>query len=95
MFTAFSNTDKFAWVGSYSAYLTPEVMDLYFSQGQANKVDIWMGVGTSDFLYQDVLKNQEYFDNKQIKYTKLFTEGGHTWMNARHYLSETLRRYFK
>ncbi|MBR4590089.1 MAG: acetyl xylan esterase [Bacteroidaceae bacterium] len=95
LFTAFSNTDKFAWVGSYSAYLTPEVMDLYFSQGQANKVDIWMGVGTSDFLYQDVLKNQEYFDNKQIKYTKLFTEGGHTWMNARHYLSETLRRYFK
>lgn len=95
LFTALSNTDKFAWVGSYSAFLTPEMMETFFNKGQADKLDIWMGVGTSDFLYKDVVDCQNYFDKKQIKYTKLFTEGGHTWMNARHYLGETLPRYFK
>ena len=31
LFVGFSNIDKFAWIGSYSAYLTPEVVDKYFS----------------------------------------------------------------
>ena len=26
--------------------------------------------------------------------TELITEGGHTWMNARHYLIETAQRFF-
>ena len=95
LFTALSNTDKFAWLGSYSAYLIPEMMDKYFSEGQANKLDIWMGVGREDFLYQNVLTHQEYWDKQGVKYSKLYTDGGHTWMNARHYLIETMKRYFK
>ena len=95
LFSAFSNSDKFAWVGSYSAYLIPEMMDKYFGNGEAGKLDIWTGVGTSDFLYNNVLQFQAYLDQKGIKYTKLYTEGGHTWMNARHYLYATLKRFFK
>lgn len=95
LFSAFSNSDKFAWVGSYSAYLIPEMIDKYFGNGEAGKLDIWTGVGTSDFLYNNVLQFQAYLDQKGIKYTKLYTEGGHTWMNARHYLYATLKRFFK
>jgi enterochelin esterase family protein len=56
---------------------------------------MWFGVGTSDFLYQNVLDHQAYFDQKGISYEKMFTEGGHTWMNARTYLAETLQKFFK
>jgi len=98
IFTAYSNLDKFAWLASYSAYLTPEMMDVCFPNLTTDIKQLklmWFGVGTSDFLYQNVLDHQAYFDNKGISYEKTFTEGGHTWMNARTYLSETLQRFFK
>ncbi|MCR4859358.1 MAG: acetyl xylan esterase [Bacteroidales bacterium] len=98
LFTAYSHPEDFAWLGSYSAYLTPEVMDAYFPQIGRIVPQLrlmWFGVGTSDFLYPDVLRHQAYFDARGISYEKMFTEGGHTWMNARTYLAETLRRFFK
>ena len=98
LYSVYSNFDKFAWLASYSAYLTPEVMDTYFPDLQSKMSQLklmWFGVGTSDFLYQNVLDHQNYFDEKGIKYEKMFTEGGHTWMNARTYLAETLRKFFK
>lgn len=100
LFTALSNLDKFAYLCSYSAYLTPEMMDKYFSGLTAERLNselklFWYGVGTSDFLYNNVIENQEYLDAKGVKYEKLYTEGGHTWMNARTYLSTTLQKLFK
>ena len=100
LFTALSNLDKFAYLCSYSAYLTPEMMDAYFSDLTPNLINMrlrlyWYGVGTSDFLYQGVIDNQNYLDSKGIAYEKMFTEGGHTWMNARTYLAETAQKLFK
>lgn len=102
LFTAFSNPDKFAYVCSYSAYLTPEAMDKYFPNFSSAAVQvnaqwklIWFGVGSADFLSKNVLDHQNYFDAKGIKYQKMGTEGGHTWMNARTYLSTTLPLLFK
>jgi enterochelin esterase family protein len=98
IFAVYSNFDKFSWLASYSAYLTPEVMDIYFPdlQNDIKSLDLmWFGVGTSDFLYQNVLDHQNYFDQKGISYEKMFTDGGHTWMNARTYLAETLQKFFK
>ncbi|MFA7252006.1 MAG: sialate O-acetylesterase [Bacteroidales bacterium] len=101
LFTAFSHVDEFAWVCSYSAYLTPEVMDIYFPSfnTSADQVNaqwklLWFGVGEDDFLYRDVLKNREYFDARGIAYRWLNTKGGHTWMNARTYLATTLQLLF-
>ena len=98
LYTVYSNFDKFGWLASYSAYLTPEVMDIYFPalKTQVPQLKLmWFGVGTSDFLYQNVLDHIAYFDEKGIPYEKMFTEGGHTWMNARTYLAETLQKFFK
>ena len=98
LFSVYSNFDKFSYLASYSAYLTPQVMDIYFPnlQNDIKQLDLmWFGVGTSDFLYQNVLDHQAYFDQKGIQYEKMFTEGGHTWMNARTYLAETLQKFFK
>lgn len=102
LFTGFNNLDKFAWIGSYSAYLTPEVFDKHFAsaaadpQGKNKKLKLlWLGVGKADFLYQQAVTFDDYLKTKKIEHQSLVTEGGHTWMNARHYLAETLQLYFK
>ncbi len=98
LYTVYSNFDKFGWLASYSAYLTPEVMDLHFPELKAQIPQLklmWLGVGSSDFLYGNVLDHIAYFDEKGIQYEKMITEGGHTWMNARTYLAETLQKFFK
>ncbi len=100
LFTVLSNLDSFSYLCSYSAYLTPEVMDIYFGDLDGPTLRdrlhlLWYGVGKADFLYQEVLRNQEYLDGKGVAYEKLFTEGGHTWMNARTYLVETLQKLFR
>ncbi len=102
LFTGFTNFDKFAWIGSYSAYLTPEVFDTHFAQLTAKPDEtnarlklLWLGVGKEDFLYETAVKFDEYLKEKKLVHQSLITEGGHTWMNARHYLAETLQLYFK
>ena len=102
LFSALSHPELFAWLASYSAYLTPEMMDTCFPQygenpsllnGQFKLV--WYGVGSDDFLYQQVVENRNYLDAKGIRHEDLTTGGGHTWMNARTYLTETLQKFFK
>lgn len=102
LFAGFNNLDKFAWIGSYSAYLTPEVCDKYFGKLSADPDAtnrqlklLWLGVGTDDFLYKQAVTFDEYLKEKHIQHKSLITGGGHTWMNARHYLAETLQLYFK
>lgn len=102
LFTGFANLDKFAWVGSYSAYLIPEVCAKYFPDvtGKPDETNarlrlLWLGVGKSDFLYQNAISFNRYLTEKKIKHEELITEGGHTWMNARHYLAETAQRFFQ
>jgi enterochelin esterase family protein len=102
LFTGFNNLDKFAWIGSYSAYLTPEVFDKYFGSAAADPKGtnkklklLWLGVGKADFLYKQAVEFDDYLKGKEIAHQSLVTEGGHTWMNARHYLAETLQLYFK
>ena len=102
LFTALSHPEKFAWLASYSAYLTPEMMDNCFPQYGENPSLIndqfklvWYGVGSDDFLYKQVVENREYLEKKGIKHEDMNTDGGHTWMNARAYLNETLQKFFK
>lgn len=102
LFTGFNNLDRFAWIGSYSAYLNPEVFEKYFatSAAQPNSTNqklklLWLGVGKTDFLYTQAVEFDDYLNRKGIHHQSLITEGGHTWMNARHYLAETAQRFFK
>jgi enterochelin esterase-like enzyme len=102
LFSALSHPELFAWLASYSAYLTPEMMDACFPQyGEDPSLVndrfklVWYGVGSEDFLYQDVVRNREYLDAKGIKHEDMNTGGGHTWMNARAYLNATLQKFFK
>lgn len=102
LFTGFAHFDDFAWIGSYSAYLTPEAFDEHFGALAADPEAtnerlglLWLGVGDEDFLYEPAVEFMEYVDETGIAHETVVTGGGHTWMNARHYLAETLRRFFK
>jgi enterochelin esterase family protein len=102
LFAGFTNIDKFAWIASYSAYLTPEVFEKYFSSVSANPAAtnkqlklLWLGVGNEDFLYKPAVTFMDLLKEKKIDQKNLITTGGHTWMNARLFLAETLQLYFR
>ncbi len=102
LFTAMLNFDRFAWIGSYSAYLTPEVIESRLGSfieqpDQTNKKLhlLWLGVGREDFLFEPAQKFDAFLTEKKIVHQSLTTDGGHTWMNARHYLTETLQLFFQ
>lgn len=98
MFTALKHIDQFAWLGSYSAYLTPEVMNKHFPDLKKDTDRLkmlWFCVGTDDFLYKDVVRNMEYFDEAGIRYQADIRPGAHTWMHARYCLAETAKKVFK
>ncbi len=102
LYTAMRHRDLFAWIGSYSAYLTPEVVQSHLadfiknpSTTNAEVKLLWLGVGKTDFLFEPAQKFDAFLTEKGIAHQSLITEGGHTWMNARHYLAETLQLYFQ
>jgi len=53
------------------------------------------GVGNADFLYKQAREFRDYPKGERTEHQSLVTDGGHTWMNSRHHLTETLQLYFK
>lgn len=100
--TAFNNVDKFAYVCSYASYISPAEMDKSFTHITANpdKTNkdfklIFSGIGTEDFLYKGTTEWESYLKDKKINFKSYVTDGGHTWMNVKKYLNETLPVLFK
>ena len=52
-------------------------------------------MGTEDFLYESVKQNIAMFQEKKVKVETLIVPGGHTWMNCRLFLANTLQQLFK
>ena len=56
---------------------------------------LWLGVGNEDFLYERAVAFRDLLAQRRIRHRWLQTGGGHTWMNARTYLAETLQLFFR
>lgn len=100
--TAFWNFDKFSWICAYSANLPSNEMESTYASIVSNPEKtnkelklLWVGVGTEDFLYNDVSTFMNYLNSKKINYKSFVTGGGHTWMNVKTYLTETSQLLFK
>lgn len=100
--TSFNNMDTFAWICCYSAYLSPQEMELNFKHvyedpSRTNKQLklLWVSVGTDDFLYKGTVEFMDFLKAKNVNYKSLITGGGHTWMNTKVYLAETAKLLFK
>ncbi|MPR35995.1 alpha/beta hydrolase-fold protein [Salmonirosea aquatica] len=99
---AFGNMDKFAWVCSYSSYLSPAEMDKSFGQigsqpDQTNKQLklLWVSVGKDDFLYNGTTEFMEYLKAKKVDFKPYISEGGHTWMNVKDYVAKSAPILFR
>jgi enterochelin esterase-like enzyme len=100
--TAFSNTDKFSWICCYSAYLSPQEMDSRYKNLVENPAKtnkdlklLWVSVGSEDFLYKSTVEFIDYLKAKNINHKSLITSGGHTWMNVKDYMAQTVPLLFK
>ena len=99
---AFNNVEKFAYVCSYASYISPAEMDKNFTNITTNpdKTNkefklLFSGIGTEDFLYKGTVEWENYLKDKKINFKSYVTDGGHTWMNVKKYLNETLPVLFK
>src|SRR5688572_4140472 len=100
--TAFGNMDKFSWICCYSAYLsTPEMensfKNVYADPESTNKALklLWVSVGKEDFLYKQTVEFIDFLKSKNIEHKTLITPGGHTWMNVRNYVAQTVQLLFQ
>jgi enterochelin esterase family protein len=97
-----TNTDKFAYVCSYAPYTATEEFKNNFTNWTPDAAAINkqlklfnISVATEDFLYESVKQNIAMFKEKNLKLDTLIVPGGHTWMNCKLYLANTLQQLFK
>jgi enterochelin esterase-like enzyme len=102
LWAGLSNIDKFACICSFSAYLTKEDFESNFSSFYANPEEtnrkmklFWLSVGNEDFLFQQAEEFMDLLKEKKINTKTLITNGGHTWMNCKLFLSEAAPLLFK
>ena len=98
LFNGLTNLDKFSYLCSYSSFTSTDIPEVYDHAAELNKKIhlFWLGVGTDDFLYGNARDYMEFLDKKGIRSAKEFTTDkfGHTWMNAKYFLTKTLPLLF-
>ena len=98
LFNGLSHLDKFAYLCSYSSFTSTDIPGVYDNAQDTNsKIRLfWLGVGTDDFLYGNARDYMEFLDKHGIRSVKEYTHDkfGHTWMNAKYFLSKTLPLLF-
>ncbi|MEO5975739.1 MAG: alpha/beta hydrolase-fold protein [Chryseolinea sp.] len=98
----FSNLNTFSWICSYSAGLSPSEMESRYQYigADSKKTNeqlhlLWVSVGNEDFMYKGNVEFMDYLKQKGITYKSLITSGGHTWMNVKTYVAETVQLLFQ
>lgn len=98
-----NHLDKFSHLCSYASFagnvneFETTFKDFIRNPAQTNKRLhlFWLGVGSSDFLYENAKLFMDKLEKNGIKTTTMITDGGHTWMNAKLYLSESAKLLFQ
>jgi hypothetical protein len=98
LYNGLTNLDKFSYLCSYSSFTSTDIPGVYDNSADTNKRLhlFWLGVGTDDFLYGNARDYMAFLDQKGIQSVKEFTNDkfGHTWMNAKFFLTKTLPLLF-
>ena len=98
LYHGLTNLDKFSYLCSYSSFTSTDIPNVYDNAAETNKQIhlFWLGVGTDDFLYGNARDYMQFLDDKGIRSVKELTDDkyGHTWMNAKYFLSKTLPLLF-
>lgn len=102
LFIGLSNPEIFSWVGGFAPGMLPNEFDrnnavAFENPKQTNKnLNLfWIGVGENDITYPVLKDYFKILDTKGIKYESYISDGGHTWMNCKLYLSILAQKLFK
>lgn len=102
--------NKFDYIGLFSAGLSiSDNKDPFYKQLNDSKTVqqqlaalfaakptlYWIGIGKTDFLYQQNADLRRFLDDKGYKYEYMETDGGHIWRNWRIYLTAFAQKLFK
>lgn len=98
--------NTFDFVGLFSAAILPpneqvnseiyqNLDETLKTQKENNPKLYWIGIGKTDFLFENVQDYKERLDKIGMPYEYLESEGGHTWTNWRDYLVEFAPKLFK
>ncbi len=100
--TGFGNMNLFSWICCYSAYLSTPEMETSFKSVIADPEStnknlklLWVSVGKDDFLYKPTVDFIALLQSKKIKHTAVISSGGHTWMNVKDYVAQTVPLLFR
>jgi enterochelin esterase-like enzyme len=102
LYLGLNNPALFGWVCGFAPGMLKEEFDrnnkVAFENPAATNKQLklfWIGVGKDDPLYGVVTEYKKVLDEKKIKYEELISEGGHTWMNCKLYLTTISQKLFK
>ncbi|KAA5547810.1 esterase [Adhaeribacter rhizoryzae] len=102
LYLGLNNPDLFGWVCGFAPGMLKEEFDRNNAVAFVNPARInqglklfWIGVGKEDMLYPVVTDYLKVLDEKKIKHETFISEGGHTWMNCKLYLSTIAQKLFK
>ena len=99
--TGLGHPEMFSYVFGYApAIFDRELADnmksVYASADRLDKLKVfWLAVGKEDGLYAGTKAFDNLLTQNNIKHQTLYSEGGHTWMNCRLYITETAQLLFK
>ena len=102
LYLGLNNTNLFSWVCGFAPGMLKEEFarnnEVAFSNieqlNQRLKL-FWIGVGKEDSLQPVISEYMKVLDEKKINYESLLSEGGHTWMNCKLYLTTIAQKLFK
>lgn len=102
LYIGLNNPNLFSWIGGFAPGMLKEEFDrnnavAFANPGATNKnlKLFWIGVGKDDGLYPVIAEYMQLLKEKGIKYEALISDGGHTWMNCKLYLSTIAQRLFQ
>lgn len=97
-----TNPAKFAYVCAYAPFTATDEFKKNFSNWTPDAKTLnkqvkllTFSVGTEDFLYESVKSNIAMFQEKKLNVQPLIVPGGHTWMNCKLFLANTLPQLFR
>ena len=102
LYLGLNNHNIFSYVCGFAPGMIKEEFDRNNAEAFANpqlttkniKL-LWFGVGKEDITFNVVNEYMKVLDKKGIRYEYFPSEGGHTWMNCKLYLSTILPKLFK
>lgn len=102
LYFGLNNPDLFSWVCGFAPGMLKEEFDrnnaVPFENPEMTNKRLklfWIGVGKEDGLFPVITEYLKVLDEKKIKHETFISEGGHTWMNCKLYLTEITQKLFK